>query len=152
MDAASRYLAAALVNFTALSEALVGLKSYWLNQFWPPDLILGEQGFNKTEFRDLLSSIDIVFKLVPARRHNKKVAECKPSIIRSTFLCLVDANEDADTRVLALSVLRISKDIYSSSTFSAFEMAKGYTKLVASNQGVGPVPNEMLSSPQELLA
>lgn len=99
MDAASRYSAAAVVKSTSIREAVLreavhAFDSSWLGQLWPPDAVLGDQAFNKGEFEQYLTQLQVETKPIPARSHNKNVAESKHNFISSIFLRLKGPDTD----------------------------------------------------------
>lgn len=85
-DAATRYCAAAIGDSTSHGHSVFALVPSWASLFWALSSVLGDQAFNKDDFKDYQSRMHIKSKPIRARRHKKDVAEREHNIIRSVVL------------------------------------------------------------------
>lgn len=149
MDSATRFSAGFIVEYMKLSSSILAFETCWVSQFWIPGSVHAYDAFNRTKFRDYLTSHNIAFRPVPPRRHRKNAIESKNGIIRSIFLrlnqaALVDPTQTSatDTRLLVLKYVSISNDLYGSEICSAFELAKGFTKPLTED-GLTELPEDL---------
>ena len=152
MDSYSRFSADYVVPDASLESAVVAFESVWIGQFWPPDAVQGDQAFTGETFQQYLKSHGISFRPVPSRRHHKNTLEPKHGIIRSIYLRLQSASPTSNSAILALRAVSISNDLYGSDTLSAFELAKGFTKPVAADSELTPVPADLIYARDQLIA
>lgn len=130
MDLHSRYSACHVVRTTSLSEAVIGFEACWNSQFWLLDSFLCDKAFAVGEFKECADTLSIPIKNVPPQRHHKNPIESKHNIIRSIFLRLkADADTNFDSVLAVYRAVAISNGLYGNDVVSAFEMAKGFTKL-----------------------
>lgn len=61
MDTVSRYSACYICKTANMEEAILGMQTCWLNQFWPPEQIHGDQAFNTRSFRNFSSHLKFHF-------------------------------------------------------------------------------------------
>ncbi len=153
MDTVSRFSACYICESASMKEAIFAFHACWLNQFWTPESLHGDQAFLAKEFQEYISKLGITFRPVPSRRHSKNPLEPKHGVIRSIFIRLkANADEDADLKLLAMQAVTISNDLYGSDTVSSFEMAKGFTKPISEFNEPIPIPEELISAHEELKA
>lgn len=89
----------------------------------------GDAAFGKGEFAQLLHQFGISWRPVPPHRHLKNVFESKHTTICSIFLRLThDEYQSLSPAIAAQKPIKISHDICGSDIFSAFEMAKEFTR------------------------
>lgn len=103
----------AVFDSLSMSDDVLAFESGWLGQFCPSTAVLGDQTFNNEVLTTYLSSLNIEFKPVPLRRHEKNTPESKHGPIRSGFLRLT-RNGTSNLELVALRAERISNDLYGS--------------------------------------
>lgn len=128
MDNKTRYSTGDIVPSLQMSDAIPVFDAKWLSEFWPPGEIHGDKAFDNVEFRNYLSTYEVVFHSFPPRRHYKNVIESKHRVLRDIYLRLKSENTDQDPRLLVSKMFRISNDLYGNNIASAHELAKGYTR------------------------
>ena len=84
--------------------------------------------FPSKAFTEFLSLHGINAISVPARLQNKNVIESKLKVIRDIFLRIKSKNADLCEIVAVKQAIHISNDLYGNDTFSAPELAKGFTR------------------------
>lgn len=153
MDAWSRFSTCYALDDASLRSAVIGFEASWLSKFWAPLSVRGDDAFNKDEFKNYMSTLDIEFRPIPPRRHSKNVLESKHGIIGSVYLRLKSANDsDESDTLLAHQAVRMSNDLYGSDTLSAFELANGFTKPVVSGTVPNAVTDELIAAQDTLAA
>ena len=152
MDSYSRLSAAYVVPDATLGSAAIAFESISIAQFWPPEAVQGDQAFTGDAFQQYLKSHGISFRPVPSRRHHKNTLEPKHGIIRSIFLRLQSASPNTSSALLALQEVSISNDLYGSDKLSAFELAKRFTKPIAVDSELAPVPADLIAARDEIIA
>lgn len=155
MDSVARYSAGDVVSDVSMKTAIPVIESQWISPFWTPKAILFDPAFDNEPFREYLGNHDIEPRPIPPRRHNKNVIESKHRIIRDIYLRLKstvpDCTEDHQ-KLLIQQALRISNDLYGTDVCSAHELAKGYTRPIASGEFPATIPEEILNAHHELIA
>ena len=156
MDTVTRFSACLPCTTTNMTESVFALQTVWLNQFWPPQHIHGDQAFYAQEFQNFLKLYDIGFRSVPSRRHSKNPLEPKHGVIRSIYIRLKSSAKKnkliLSDELLAMQAVSISNDLYGSDTLSSFEMTKGFTKPLSSNNQPIPVPEDVIAAHETLKA
>jgi len=155
MDTISRYSVGSVVDTTNMDQAIEVFENTWLSQFWEPEEVVFDRGFNNAPFKSFLSKYSISARALPPRRHSKNVIESKHRIIRDIFLRLKSADKDVNTeshKALIYQALRISNDLYGNDIMSANEMAKGYTRPLYNGKAPVFVPIEIMEAHQNLKA
>lgn len=155
MDTASRYSVGSVVQSTNMDEAIDVFEGTWLSQFWEPEEVAFDPGFNNDQFKSFLEKYGVLVRPLPPRRHSKNVIESKHRIIRDIYLRLKSSTEDHSTqsdKVLIYQALRISNDLYGNDVMSASELAKGYTRPVFNGKTPILVPDEIINAHQILKA
>lgn len=145
MNSTTQYSSSANVDNFSMTNATLTFESCWLGQLWPPAAMLGNKAFNNDVFTGYLLSLNIEFKPISPRHHNKKVLESKHAAIRSNFLRLTP-NDSSKTELAALQAVHISKILYDLDILSAFETAKGFTKPVSTHSRLSSVYQDLTSA------
>lgn len=86
LDTVYRSAACHICSTAKMNEAIVGFQSYWLNKFWPPPQMHGDQEFNTLKFRNFISPLAVELRPVPPRRHSRNPFETKHGVIKTIFI------------------------------------------------------------------
>ena len=100
MDVSTRYSAGAVVESTAMTEAIEEFETTWIKPFWSPGAVQGDKAFDNATFREYLLAHDIDFRPVPPRRHNKNAIESRNRILRNIYMRLRHANPTISPKLL----------------------------------------------------
>ena len=149
MDAVSRYSSGCVVDTPNMEPAIDAFDSTWISQFWSPGAVVADKAFQNSEFTEYLQAQHIKIHPIPLRRHNKNVLDSKYRVIRDVYLCLESAQPDQDKSLPVQQALRISNDLHGNDVASSHELAKGYTRPLASKPPV-PLPSDVGAAHQEL--
>lgn len=106
MNFTARYSFCAVVSTFSMCSAVQAFESCWPEWFWSPAAEVGDQAVNNNVFTSYLSSLDIEFKSIPPRHHNKNVLEAEHGAIRSILLRLT-RDISSDLEFAALQLVRI---------------------------------------------
>ena len=151
MDSRTRYSTGLLVSSTTMKEAIIAYESKWLLEFWPSEIIQGDQAFNNSEFRNYLSLYDINNRPVPPQRHSKNVLESKHRALRNIFIRPKSASPLEEPQLIIAKMFRISNDLCGKNVAFSHELAKGYTRPIAHDFPCN-IPSEVLKSQEALSA
>lgn len=138
MDSATRYSTGAVVESTAMPEAIAQFESQGVSSFWYAQTLLYDPAFDNVAFKAYLLSCEISARLISPCQHIKNVLESKHRIIRDIFLRLTahaniaeEQSEETQAQVQHFLVQKatcISNDLYGKDVASANEPLKGYTR------------------------
>lgn len=66
-----------VVNSTTLSELFQEFKTTWVSRFWHPDIRRCDYEFSSGEFRDYISTLELIFELLNHAKHSKITIKSK---------------------------------------------------------------------------
>lgn len=118
------------ISFT---EAVAGFEKISVTEFCPLFAAQNDLAFSFAEFQSFLSPHDIFFCPVPRQRHHKNLLESKHGVICSIFSCLKHAFSISSFKLLAVTAICKSNELYGSDTLSFLKLPKNF-----SNQVVTP--------------
>lgn len=98
------------------------------------------------EFTSYLRQYDVTVRPVSPSRHHKNMIEPRHGTIISIYIRLRESDYKLSSELRTLQVVRISKDLYGNNIASAFELAKGLSRLVSSFSSINPVPPEIVEA------
>lgn len=96
MDAATRYSASLTVPTSSMDFAITSFDYLWMSSFWATDTFLADLAFDSEQLKSYMQNIGCELRLIPARRHNKRILESKHRIIRYIYLHLQHARNCQD--------------------------------------------------------
>lgn len=151
IDVSSRYLAGAVFQSKLMDEAIDYVELAWFSQFWTLSLVKSDKAFRNETFESFLNRCDIQLRPVPPRPHCKNPIQPKHVTIRSIFFRLRSANPEISDFIHVTRKIRISNNLYGSDTLSSYEMAKGFSKLLYTNQRPTPADDELCAANDKLM-
>lgn len=89
---------------------------------------------------------------VAHRPHHNNVLESKKSVLRSIYLCLKSARTGNSIKFSASQSVAKCNDVYGSDTFSAYEIAKGFTRPLDRIQNRFPLQQNLRNAHDERVA
>lgn len=154
MDTYTRYSAAAVAETLKKKDCIHYFESVWISSFWPPMHIYCDNAFAKATFCAFAKGIDLELKLIPPRKHSKKVARSKQCVICSIFMHPIEDIADSACCLVARLVALITNNLCRANLLSAIQIARGFlgpcTLLNELHDAV--VPDALLEAQTELAA
>jgi len=135
-----------------LSAAAVAFDRMWLSRHGAPKSVSGDPEFNRSAFKEMLSSHAIEFDARPARRHNKLgFVERKNGVLRQIIQRVAMQSPDLDVHVIVARANFLGNIFRGSRLVSSFEQVKSYSP---STTGIPQrmVTKHMISAHKELAA